>query len=204
MDILPGDKDPATESWALSSFTPGEQMSKELMAEVHMLNKSQPRNYTSLQGDFANRGSFIDLIETMGGERIDDDLASKLTPQELVQAMNGQKADIVLFSTIWYMLTNQDRRAMLDHALAITSENGLIIVQDHVGHIDFTEPVEDPLAHLHFPHEWNQWSYRTQVMDPRQPGPQFEEAIYYVNGRLEAVHFSDKYTDNLFSQRFRN
>jgi hypothetical protein len=186
MDILPADKDPASEEWVMSCFTPDEQMDEWLMASVDRLRFAKPSNYYSLQGDFA--------------EYPKSDIGSDL-PENidlLLQEMGGKKADIVVFSTLWYMLPPYDRAAMWNNALNILNHNGLIVVQDNVMRRHFTQHMENPLAQLHFPAEWGAWTYRDIVFDPDNTGFEFEEAMAFENGRCGAVRFSDKYLDMLF------
>jgi hypothetical protein len=181
MDLFPGDMLSDAREWAVSSLMPSEQMNRDFMNEVEYLNAKQPDDYHSLRGNFANPQAVDYLKEIM-----------------------PNKADVVLFSTIWYQLSRADRQNMLNNALSILSDDGLVLVQDFIDLRPQITPTGDPIDELHFPHKWSRWSYRMHVLDPAAAGwdinrMKFRLAMQFIDGRCGGVHFSSEYKTMLFS-----
>lgn len=176
MDILPGDNDPASREWAISCFTPREQMNEAFMRDVHRLASVRPDGYISLSGDFT-------LPQNLN--RINTELGNR-------------KADVVLFPTVWYQLNQHDRAAMFQNGLDILSDDGLIVLQDfvEVRRSAYKEPpdsIESSLDQLYFPNDWEKWTYRTLVLDPSRTGMEFKQALIFNDGRCGQVQLSHDY-----------
>lgn len=180
IDILPGDNDPAAREWAISCFTPREQMNKDFMNDVNRLASLRPDGYISLAGDFTAAQNVAPMIKELG----------------------SRKADYVILSTVLYQLSQQDRVAMLQNALDILSDDGMIILQDFVqarrsAYRDTPDSIESSLEQLYFPSDWEKWTYRTLVLDPARTGMEFEEALIFNDGRCGQVRLNYNYRQKL-------
>lgn len=176
MDLMPGDLDPTTREWIMGCFTPNEQMNRQFMDEVEYLDSTTPDGYTSLRGDFSTRRGVEELKSVM-----------------------PEKADFVLFFTIFYQLPEAERMAMLNHAAEILAPGGVIVMQDHtmVRNI-INESTGEITQRVDFPGEWTSWMYKTVLIDdPNKNGWNFEPRISYKDGRAHDVYIPYRYRQQL-------
>jgi len=89
-------------------------------------------------------------------------------------------------------------------------DDGIIILQDHVevrrliddqslDRVPANHP-ESTIRQLYFPNEWDQWAYRTAVLDPSRTGMEFQPALYFIDGRCQSVLFSEEYKSKFFGR----
>lgn len=103
--------DPAIKEWAKScSFYPDELRDTKKVAEYDELDRLDPHHerVRFVKGDFANTHD----VRTLRG------------------MMNGNKFDIITFSTIFYQVDVRERHAMLVNAAQLLSDGGIILIQD--------------------------------------------------------------------------
>lgn len=103
--------DPAIKEWAKScSFYPDELRDAKKVAEYDELDRLDPRHerVRFVKGDFSNTQD----VRTLRG------------------TMNGDKFDIITFSTIFYQVDVRERHAMLVNAAQLLSDGGIILIQD--------------------------------------------------------------------------
>jgi hypothetical protein len=177
VDIFPGDLMDDALDWITSSFTPAEQMDKKFMDQIEFLKNSKPDNYHPIREDFTKDA----VIES-------------------IQPVIGQKIDVVLFSTVLYQQSPQGRQHMIENALKVLDDNGLIFVLDFAVHRPQIKKVDNPVDNLHFPNDWSQWTYRLHILDPAKyaaigKAPEFETAMLFDSGRCSAVRFPQAFHD---------
>lgn len=182
MDLFPGDKDPALKEWNLSCLRPEEHRNAKFIRETKRLADLQPDRYTSLFGDFT---------EPQGLETI----KSSLT----------RPADVVLFSTMFYQLSQEEQAMALKNALDILDDDGMIILQDHVSPIRFEHETDLPMltdnspqalaSRLYFPSEWTHYTYTTNILYPALWGWEFKTIMRSETGRSRQIELTNHYQE---------
>jgi hypothetical protein len=180
VDIFPGDLMDDALEWITSSFMPAEQMDKKFMGQIEFLKNSRHGRYHPIRQDF-----------------------TKITAAESLQPVIGQKIDVVLFSTVLYQQSPEGRRRMIENAMGVLDDNGLIFVLDFAEHRPQIGAVDNPIDNLHFPSDWSKWTYRLHILDPAKYAsmegfPEFETAMLFDSGRCGAVRFTQAFQESIF------
>lgn len=103
--------DTAIKQWAKScSFYPNELTDAARVAEYDMLDQLDPEHerVQFVHGDFSNTADI----------------------RKLRHAANGERFNIITFSTIFYQVSLRERHAMLVNASQLLTDDGLILIQD--------------------------------------------------------------------------
>lgn len=140
--------------------------------------------YPQEAADAERMAMFKDLEETVV-EWVEFAQADAKRGNEFTRATDGKKFDIVVLSTILYMLSDADRSQIIKNAVGSASDDGYLMVLDSVDADDKNE------TGLKFPpyfySEDRPFGYKTLVMDMKQKEKGFQELFRWENGRCKVL-----------------
>ncbi len=137
------------------SLTPSEYMDKERKAQFYNLLAYKPEGVHFQQADFAEDGVTIEVPSGIEG------------------------FNMATFCTVIYQIPTSERDKVIANAKRHLLPNGIIVVQDFVN----VDP-DDP-HNLVFPEHWfyEEYGYRTLVLDMQNEEVGFQEVFRWRNGR---------------------
>lgn len=140
--------------WVLScSFRPGEWLNPQNIQAFKTLDDSSPEQVGYLRADARDT-------------------------EVIREASKGQKYDITFLCTMLYMVTDPlEREEMIQSALEMTKENGLVVIQDAVS-VDPSDRRKLVFSKGFFP-----WGYKTLILDKTHLDRGFETVLTWDEGR---------------------
>ena len=127
-----------------------------------------------------------EFLESANVESVDFIRSDFANPNDVETQFRDKSFDIVTFFTILYQVSDEERRRMFEHALALSKR--FILIADAAKVLD-NKNVKHPIDSLHFDTAYfaEDYGYRVFLYDKERPDVGFVELWRMKSGRCESI-----------------